>query len=420
MLSKTVVDGPDVDGPLYEISVGPNKIYLFGTAHVSKKSADDVSSLVLFYRPKAVAIELCEGRYEALTNPDRWKNTDIFTLIKSGKSAVLLIQLFLSAHQKRIAKKLNIEPGAEMRAAISAANEINSEIILIDRDIKITMRRAWASVSWTMLFKILLSGFSSNNEDEITEEEIEKLKQEDQLISALNEFSDKLPEIKKVIVDERDTYMSSVLLESMILETNTTNNKNNSILAVVGAGHISGMKNLFSRVVEGPSHSPSIDRTEVSKLPPPTLISKTILYGIPAFLVLSLIYIFITFDYQAGLSLIGVWCLSTGICAAIGATIALAHPLSILSAGLIAPIAAIHPGIATGWVSGFVEAIIRKPTVNDFDTITEDLTSTSGMNISGLWKNRVLRILLVVGFSNLGCMIGMGIGSLSIIEKLFK
>ncbi len=418
MLSKTVVDGPSVDGPLYEISIDPSnpdqgKIVLFGTAHVSKKSADDVRSLILFYRPKAVAIELCEGRYEALTNPDRWKKTDIFTLIKSGKSAVLLIQLFLSAHQKRIAKKLNIEPGAEMSAAISTANEINSEIILIDRDIKITMRRAWANVSWTMLFKILFSGFSSNNEEEITEEEIEKLKQEDQLISALNEFSDKLPEIKKVIVDERDTYMSSILLESV-------SSKNNSILAVVGAGHVSGMMNLFSKVQESTSHSPNIDRTEVSKLPPPTLISKLLLYGMPAFLVLSLIYIFITFDYQAGLSLIGIWCLSTGICAAIGAAIALGHPLSILSAGFIAPIAAIHPGIATGWVSGFVEALIRKPTVNDFDTITDDITSISGMNISGLWKNRVLRILLVVGFSNLGCMIGMAIGSLSIIEKLFK
>lgn len=393
---------PDVDGPLEKFNLANGAtLYLFGTAHVSEKSAEDVKSLIDFLRPSTVAIELCQQRFESLKNPEQWKNTDIFTLIKSGKSSVLLVQLILASYQKRIAAKLNVKPGAEMHMAIECAEANNIPIKLIDRDIKVTLRRAWAKISILDTFKIILSSiFNSSSDTEISEVEIEALKKEDELSSALKEFSDQLPKLKYALVDERDIYMASVLNES--------NNNEETILAVVGAGHVPGMTKLLRD-----ANGNSISRTEVSKIPPPSLFTKFLLYGVPTLLALLTIYIFLVFDYKTGLALLGTWCFTTGICAAIGAALALAHPLSILAAGIIAPFAAIHPGIATGWVSGLVEAWIRKPTVSDFENISEELST-----FKGLWSNRVMRTLLVVAFSNLGCMVGMWFGSAQLAGKV--
>jgi pheromone shutdown-related protein TraB len=401
---------PAVDGPLEIINLSHGRtLYLFGTAHVSEKSANDVKALVDAIAPKQIAIELCQQRFESLQNPEQWKNTDIFTLIKSGKSSVLLVQLILASYQKRIAAKLKVKPGAEMHMAIECANKNSIPISLIDRDIKITLRRAWAQISILDTFKIILSSvFSTDTDKEITESEIESLKNEDALSSALKEFSDQLPKLKHALVDERDIYMASMLQECKeVLSVNTSHNPVN-ILAVVGAGHVPGMTKLLRE-----ANSKTIDRIAISKIPPPTLTTKFLIYGLPAILAILTVYIFIVFDYKTGLAMLGTWCFTTGICAAIGATLALAHPLSIITAGVIAPFAALHPGIATGWVSGLVEAWLRKPTVSDFENISEELST-----LKGLWSNRVMRTLLVVAFSNLGCMVGMWFGSAQLAGKI--
>ncbi len=391
---------PDVDGPLEEIELfNGTKLLLFGTAHVSAKSADDVAMLIETIKPDKIAIELCSQRFETITKPEQWKNTDIFTLIKSGKSSVLLLQLILASYQKRIANKLKIKPGAEMHKAIECASTNNIPLILIDRDIKVTLRRAWSNISFFDILKILFSSiFSSSKDEDITEEEIEALKNEDELSSALKEFSDKLPKLKKALVDERDVYMSSVLKES----------EGGTILAIVGAGHVPGMTELLKN-----SGMHAIDRTGISSIPPQSLFTKFLIYGIPAILIFLTLYVFMVFDYRTGLSMLGTWAFATGIGAAIGASCAFAHPLSILTAGIVAPLKPIRPGIATGWFSGLVEAWLRKPTVSDFESISEDLSSLKGM-----WSNRVMRTLLVVVLSNLGGMIGLLVGSLQLAGKL--
>ncbi len=392
---------PEVDGPLEKIVLpNGNVLYLFGTAHVSAKSATDVETLIRAIQPDNVSIELCAQRFETLSNPEKWKETDIFSLIKSGKSSVLLVQLILASYQKRIANKLKIRPGAEMHKAIEISKELDIPLLLVDRDIKITLRRAWYNISLLDLSKIVFSSiFSKGSDDDISEEEIEALKNEDELSSALKEFSDRLPKLKNALVDERDVYMSSMLCESKSMTT----------LAVVGAGHVPGMLKLLEETTSG-----IIDRQGISEIPPPSLMTKFLIYGIPGILAILTLYVFIVFDYQTGLAMLGTWAFTTGIFAAIGAAIAFAHPLSILTAGLIAPFAALHPGIATGWVSGLVEAWLRKPTVSDFENISDEMES-----FKGLWGNRVMRILLVVAFSNLGCMVGMWVGSAQLAGKLF-
>lgn len=384
--------------PIKRLHIKDKEIIIIGTAHVSQNSAADVEELIKTEDADAVAIELCQGRFEAINDPDKWKKTDIFSLIKQGKTLVLVSQLILGAHQKRIAAKIGIEPGAEMKIALKTAKEKNNtEIALIDRDIKITLRRTWHNMSFWSVSKLLLSSLFSISESEaISAEDIENLKKEDELNAAIREFSRELPQVKKTLIDERDQYMASKLLE---LDAK-------KIIAVVGAGHLDGM-------IRHLESGKEISHTELEQIPPPSFVSKLFAYGIPALIIAVFIYGFIFIDFDTGMRALETWVFATGISAGIGAMIALAHPLSIISAVIAAPIAAIHPGIATGWVSGLVEAWIRSPHVSDFEELADDL-----QHISGFWKNRVMKILLVVCFSNLGCMIGMWVGSVKLLRNL--
>ncbi len=386
-----------VTSPIKRITIGQKEIILIGTAHVSAQSAKDVDSLIRAENPSCVAIELCAGRLDAISNPEVWKNTDIFSVIKQGKTLVLLTQLTLSAYQKRIADKLGIEPGAEMKVALKTAKELNIPISVIDRDIKITLRRTWSNLSFWAFAKILFSSiFSYKSAEELSESEIERLKEQDELTAAVEEFAKELPQIKESLIDERDYYMAAKLLEM----------KDGKIIAVLGAGHLEGM---FKYLEAG---SP-LAYDHLNIIPPPSKLSKILTYALPVSIVAFFIYGFVFIDPEEAMKLLGTWAIATGIGASLGALCALAHPLSIISAGLAAPIAAIHPGIATGWVSGLVEAWVRSPKVSDFENISSDLQS-----ISGFWKNRVMRILLVGCFSNIGCLVGMTFGSLTLIKML--
>jgi len=389
---------PVIEGPIEKITLGDRTLFILGTAHVSKKSADEVRLLIQSLKPDTVCIELCESRLESFTNPDRWKNTDIFEVIKSGRTFLLLAQVVLASFQKRIASKLDIEPGAEMKAALAAGKEIGARIEVIDRDVKTTLRRTWKRLSFWSIMKIIASSLVSvDPAEEVTLEEIESLKGKDELSAALHEFSEKLPEVKNTLVDERDLYMASKLQKVA----------GSRILAVVGAGHLPGMmKHLQSG--EALSHE------ELEIIPPTGVFYKILGYSIPFGFFAIFFYAIFAIDLETAISMMGAWAIATGLCAGIGAALALAHPLSILAAALIAPIASIHPGIATGWVSGLVEAWLRKPKVHDFESIADDLES-----MKGVWSNRVMRIILVVSLSNLGCIVGMFIGSLEVIERIF-
>ena len=127
------------------IKYNDKEIFLVGTAHVSAESSELVQKIIERERPDSVAVELCQARYDSLLNPDRWKETDIVKIIKEGKSQVLIAQLLLASFQKRIAKELNVKPGGEMMAALESAKKVGAELVLADRDVKATLKRAWHS-----------------------------------------------------------------------------------------------------------------------------------------------------------------------------------------------------------------------------------------------------------------------------------
>jgi pheromone shutdown-related protein TraB len=359
------------------------EVIVVGTAHVSKESAQLVASVIEEEKPDTVCVELCPSRYQSIRQKNRWQETDIFKVIKEKKAFLLLSNLLMASFQKRIAKKLDIKPGEEMIRAIETAEAVGAEIHLADRDIRITLSRTWRVMGLWDKIKILFQLLLSLGEvDEISEEDIEKMKQQDVLQALLADVEKTLPVLRNILIDERDQYLACKI----------RNAPGNKIVAVVGAGHVPGIKKNWQ--VE-------TDLKALEKLPPKRTGSGLLKWIIPIAIIGLFVIGFIYGGSETGTHMITWWVLANGIMAGIGAIIAWAHPVTILSSILAAPLTSINPMIAAGWVSGLVEAVSRKPKVRDFESLQEDILS-----IKGFWKNKVTRILLVVVFTNLGSSIG--------------
>jgi len=360
-------------------------VKLIGTAHVSKESADYVQKVILEEKPDTVCVELCNTRLDSIQNSDKWRNMDIIKIIREKKALLLFVNLILASFQKRIAKKFGVQPGQEMINAVNSAKEIEAAIIPADRDIQITLARVWRGMGLfkklKLIFQLLLSLGSS---DDITEEEIEKMKQEDILKSILTDVKKSHPEIERILINERDMYLAEKIKTA----------PGNNIIAVVGAGHVPGIKKYIAD-----NTGKSLD--ELNILPPAGKAGKIIKWLIPAVVLVLFAIGFSMGGKSAGTSMIWFWIAANGLFAGLGAIAALAHPYTILSAILAAPLTSLNPMIAAGWVSGLVEAFARKPKVKDFEAISEDILS-----IKGFWRNSVIRILLVVVFTNIGSTIG--------------
>lgn len=360
-------------------------VKLIGTAHVSKESADYVQKIILEKKPDTVCVELCNTRLDSIQDSDKWRNMDIIKIIREKKALLLFINLILASFQKRIAKKFGVQPGQEMINAVNSAKEIDAVIVPADRDIQITLSRVWRGMGFLkklkLVFQLLLSLGSS---DDITEEEIEKMKQEDILKSILTDVKKSHPEIERILIDERDMYLAEKI----------KNAPGENIIAVVGAGHVPGIKKYIA-------DNTGLSLDELNILPPPGNAGKIIKWLIPAAVLIIFAIGFSMGGKSAGADMIWFWIAANGIFAGLGAIIALAHPYTILSAILAAPLTSLNPMVAAGWVSGLVEAFTRKPKVKDFEAISEDILS-----IKGFWRNSVIRILLVVVFTNIGSTIG--------------
>jgi len=359
------------------------EIILVGTAHVSKESVQLVSDIIETEKPDTVCVELCDARYQSIRQKDKWLDTDIIKVIKEKKSFLLLSNLLLASFQKRIADKFDIVPGAEMIKAIDAGEAVGADIHLADRNIRITLAKTWRAMGlWgkiKLLFQLLLS---MGEIGDISEEDIEKMKQEDVLESLLADVGKSLPVLKDILIDERDQYLTHKI--------RTAPGKN--IVAVVGAGHVPGIKKYWEA---------KIDVERLDQIPPKGKLSGILKWIIPLGILVLFVLGFYYGGTHAGTNMITWWVMANGILAGLGAIIALAHPFTILSSILAAPLTSLNPMIAAGWVSGLVEAFLRKPKVRDFENLPNDILS-----IRGFWKNKITRILLVVVFTNLGSSIG--------------
>lgn len=377
------MDTLDNHNMVHKLASTDRDIILIGTAHVSPQSTALVMQVIQDERPDTVCVELCESRYQTILQKNRWQQTDIIKVIKEKKAFLLLSNLLLTAFQKRIAAKLGVKPGEEMIKAIEMGQAQGAHIQLADRDIRITLSRAWRRMKWWDKLKILFQLiFSLGDIKEIDEKDIEAMKKQDVLQSLLADVGDKLPVLRDILIDERDQYLAHRI--------NTAPGK--KIVAVVGAGHIPGIKAYWQS---------DCDLQVLEEIPPKAQIGTVFKYLIPVAIIALIMYGFFHGGKDAGTDMIKWWIGVNAFLAGIGAIIALAHPFTILSSMLAAPLTSLNPMIAAGWVSGLVEAFLRKPKVIDFERLQEDITS-----MQGFWRNKITRILLVVVFTNLGSAVG--------------
>jgi len=382
-------------GNVHEIFLDGKKIFLIGTAHISQSSVDEVNTVINQVKPDTVCIELCSSRYQAMLEKDQWKNMDIFKVIREGKTFLLFANLIMTAFQKRLGSRLGIKPGSEMFEAANVAEKLNSELVLADRDVKITLQRTWRGMRFWGKIKILGQLLTSLFiREEISKEEIEKLKESDALSEAMKMMAEQSPEMKRILIDERDQYMAEKIRQSM----------GKLVVAVVGAGHVKGLTAELEN-----KHN----LAELESVPPTGKAVAWIKWGIPALIIALIVYGFFTVETDVSIEMIQRWVLINGTLSALGTAAAFGHPITIAVAFIAAPFTSLNPTIAAGWVAGLVEALLRKPQVRDFENLADDIT-----HLRGFWQNNITRILLVVIFANLGSAIGTFAGGFAIATLL--
>lgn len=384
------------------------EIILLGTAHISQESIVQVTTSIREEKPDCVAIELDEQRYASMKNPEAWKNLDIVKVLKSGQGFVLMANLVLSSFQKRMGADVGVKPGEEMQAAIAVAEELGIPAVMVDRPIQMTLKRAWATNSlWgkCKLLSVLLS--SAFEKSEITAEEIERLKNESEMDSMMNEIAEYLPAVKAVLIDERDRYLASHIWEAQVKDAPAK-----KIVAVLGAGHLPGVVRHLEALAAGTASS---DTADISQLPPAGIGSKVAGLAFPVLIVTLIAAGFFTGGAKASLDMLVQWILWNGSLAALGALVAGGHVLTLLAGFVGAPLATLNPVVAVGLFTGLVQAWVNKPKVEDMEHLTDDATS-----LKGFYKNRILRVLLVFFLSSIGGVIGNVIAVPSLVATIAR
>ncbi|MBZ0183242.1 MAG: TraB/GumN family protein [Melioribacteraceae bacterium] len=380
------------------IKVDEKEIIIVGTAHISKQSADLVKEVIENETPDTVCIELDAKRYKSLSEKKKWEELDLKELIKQKQLSTLLINILLASYQKKLGEKLGVSPGLELLEAAQTADRLNIPIELCDRDVRITLKRAWNSMTFWQKLKFMTSGLAGIFDDEaITEEKLNEIKQKDVLSELMNELGKTLPILKKVLIDERDVYLAEKIRRA----------KGNKIVAVVGAGHVSGMLEILKE-------NKARELDSIEQIPPASPVIKIIGWLIPVIIIGSIAYI----GYSQGLTEAGdnalYWFLANGIPSAVGALIAWGHPLTILTSFIAAPFTSLTPVIGAGYVAAFVQAYYAPPKVKEFQTVSNDISK-----VSNWWSNKLLRIFLVFILSGLGSAVGTYVGAYEIIKNLF-
>ena len=393
-IPASVRSSPDV----HILSLSGKTIVLIGTVHVSQESADLVRAVIEEERPDGVCVELDSRRFEALSQQHKWESLDLKEIIRKRQLSTLLVNLLLASYQKRLGDQLGVLPGTEMLEAITISKKHDIAIHLCDRDVRVTMRRAWRSTPFLkksmLVSSLILSVFDTTP---VTEESLSDLKKQDVLSEMMKELGNEVPTLKTVLIDERDQYLAQKIIQT----------EGDKVVAVVGAGHVEGIKSI---VQSGRRENLEI----LDIVPPVSPIWKWVGWSIPAIIVGSIALI----GYQKGASAAGenalFWVLANGIPSALGASLAMAHPLTVMVAFAGAPFTSLTPVIGVGYLTAFVQAYVQPPVVREFQTVAEDV----GI-FRRWWQSRLLRVFLAFLLPTMGSVIGTWVGGTRIVSNLF-
>jgi pheromone shutdown-related protein TraB len=304
----------------------------------------------------------------------------------------LLAHLALSSYQRRIGAGLGVKPGAELLAAIEASRARGTPIALIDRDITVTLKRVWRNLGlWKrmMLMWSLFVGWESNKEGEaVTETTLDELKEPKALSEMLTELGRAVPEVKAPLVDERDQYLASKMVEEGAGKR--------KVVVVVGAAHVPGMTEQLGKPV---------DRAALDRVPPPSIVWRILKWAVPLAILAVIVWLWRRSDASTFAHTMLAWIIPTSIGAGLLTIVTGGSILSSLTAMFVSPVARIYPLVRTSIVVGLVEAWRRKPSVADCERLPDDVQS-----MRGFWRNPVTRILIVATAAGLGALAGFMFG----------
>ncbi|WP_242492558.1 TraB/GumN family protein [Methanolobus psychrotolerans] len=389
-----------ISGPGSEDTKKPSEIILVGTAHVSEKSVREVNATIEREKPDIVAVELCRPRYEAIKGNVKNSDIPIKELLKEGKVYFYLVHMLLAHIQKKFADQMGIQPGAEMISAIEAAEASGAQVLLIDRDVQITLQRFWSKMGFIeklkMLGGLIAAVLGIGGTQDI---DMETITNQDMVSMLVEEFRESSPNAVKVLIDERDAYMANNLVKAAA-------GGNKKIVAVIGAGHRAGIQHYLENPKTIPQGNYAVEapkkRFSIMKLFGAAVVA--IALGTFALLILSgvpLEKLAIAFAW---------WFIINGVLSAAGAMLARGHPYSVLTAFSVAWLTSLNPMMAAGWFAGLTEAKYRSPTTDDFKELVEIETTSDMMN------NNLFRVVLVAALANLGSMIGTFLGVYVMLE----
>ena len=396
---------PDVEGQgvaiqspdVVRVELDGREFLLIGTAHVSRESADLAHRAIGEERPDCVCVELDARRYDALQQEEKFESLDLREVLRRKQLSALIFNLILASYQKQLGGRLGVQPGAELLAAAKAAEALGIPVALSDRDVRVTLRRAWGALSlWrkAQLFGALIVSLFET--PELSEEDLRELRQSDVITHLLDELGESFPALKRVLIDERDLYLAEKIRGVV----------GQRVVAVLGAGHLKGVEQALLR-------GDSIDLGPLEEVPPVSPWAKIVGWGIPAIIVGAIVLI----GVQQGIAEAGenvmVWFLANGLLAMFGAIVALAHPLTIATAFLTAPLTSLTPVIGVGYLAAFAQTYVRPPLVREVRGVMSDMRQASKW-----WSNRLLRIFLVFFLTTWGSIAGTFIGGTEILSNL--
>ena len=381
----------------YNVVDFDENLRLVGTAHVSSKSVETVKAQILKYRPDVVAVELCDSRLSNLREPETLDSEDLLKIIKEGKSAMILLQSALAVQQRKMGLSTGEKPGAELLAAVEGAEESQIPYEMIDRDVVVTLKRAWYKMGIIEKWRVVNTLIFDDNEEEVPIEEV--LEDSDMMSKLMEEARTVAPNAGEVLIDERDTFLAGRIQQIR---------SRGKVLAVVGAGHLEGIiENLNLPDNELTSKLPTL-----SLEPPKKIWPKILLASIPLFLFGALGYMALNGEIAQIRQTAVTWLILNAVLAGIGVILARGHPLSALVGALASPITSLNPTLAAGWFAGYTQFKLDSPTVGD----TKDFLALD--DISLFWKNRVGKVLMVTAMGNVGSMAGAWIAGGAIIGIL--
>ena len=381
----------------YNVVDFDENLRLVGTAHVSSKSVETVKAQILKYRPDVVAVELCDSRLSNLREPETLDSEDLLKIIKEGKSAMILLQSALAVQQRKMGLSTGEKPGAELLAAVEGAEESQIPYEMIDRDVVVTLKRAWHKMGILEKWRVVNTLIFDDNEEEVPIEEV--LEDSDMMSKLMEEARTVAPNAGEVLIDERDTFLAGRIQQIR---------SRGKVLAIVGAGHLEGIiENLNLPDNELTSKLPTL-----SLEPPKRIWPKILLASIPLFLFGALGYMALNGEIAQIRQTAVTWLILNAVLAGIGVILARGHPLSALVGALASPITSLNPTLAAGWFAGYTQFKLDSPTVGD----TKDFLALD--DISLFWKNRVGKVLMVTAMGNVGSMAGAWIAGGAIIGIL--